>query len=99
MAAQAGAFVGHVRPVRQVGQWRHEIARGFACFCKETVQGCSAAVITQGHESAARPVVKRAVVVIKICDGIGGMHGCAGGRMMGIMGIMGTVRIMGGLRL
>ena len=43
-------------------------------------------------------MLKRAVVVIKICDGIGGMHGSAGGRIIGIIGIMGTIRIMRGLR-
>ena len=47
----------------------------------------------------APPSGQRATAVIKIFDRIGGMQGCAGGRMMGIMGIMGTVRIMRGLRL
>ena len=78
--------------------WRHEIARGFACFCSETMQGCCAAVITQGYRFAAHLVVKRAGVVIKICDGIGGMHGNAGGRIIGIMGIMGIIGTMRGWR-
>ena len=42
----------------------------------------------------AAPCGQRAVAVIKICDRNGGMHGNAGGRIMGIMGIVGTVRIM-----
>ena len=37
-------------------------------------------------------------VVIKICDGIGGMHGNVGGRIIGIIGIMGTMGIMRGWR-
>ena len=43
-------------------------------------------------------VVKRAGVVIKICDGSGGIQGCAGGRIIGIIGIMGIIGTMRGWR-
>ena len=49
---------------------------------------------TQTVPSAGR----LSAAVIKISDGIGGVHGCAGGRRMGTVGIMGTVRIMRGWR-
>ena len=37
-------FIGIIGIIGIMRGWRHEIPRGFACFCKETVQGCSAAV-------------------------------------------------------